>query len=594
MKELKQVWQERVVEALRAAAVQNGMEAELVQADQVIASTPPNPELGDIAFPMFPFAKIFRKSPADVVQQVMEYIITTGEASREKGKGKDWISAAGPYMNVSLDISSLAWDLFERINASPDSYGKNGTLSGTKVMIEFSCPNTNKPLHLGHLRNDSIGESVARILAENGAEVRKVNLINDRGIHICKSMLAYQKFGEGKTPESEGIKGDHFVGDYYVKYDQWSKDDKTADQQVRKMLQDWEKGVPEVTALWEKMNRWAIEGIEETYQATGVSFDKIYYESETFRRGREEVLKGLEQGVFYSEEDGSVWVDLSEIHLDKKVLLRSDGTSLYLTQDIGTAIARHDDWPFHRLIYVVASEQKYHFKVLFFVLKKLGFQWAEDLYHLSYGMVNLPEGKMKSREGTVVDADDLHAELKKMAAEEIRQKEREADVGNVEQTASAVALAALNYYLLQVSPSRDMIFDPKESISFNGNTGPYLQYMGARISSMMRKYDDRKEEFADGKFRPGLLEVTEERELVKLLAAYPEAVLKAGEEMNPSVITSYLYEVSRIFSRYYHDNPILHNEDHDLVVTRMELAGMILQVLKNAYRLVGIPFLDRM
>jgi arginyl-tRNA synthetase len=543
---------------------------------------------------MFPFAKIFRKSPADVVQQVMEYIIITGEASREKGKGKDWISAAGPYMNVSLDISSLAWDLFERINASPDSYGKNGTLSGTKVMIEFSCPNTNKPLHLGHLRNDSIGESVARILAENGAEVRKVNLINDRGIHICKSMLAYQKFGEGKTPESEGIKGDHFVGDYYVKYDQWSKDDKTADQQVRKMLQDWEKGVPEVTALWEKMNRWAIEGIEETYQATGVSFDKIYYESETFRRGREEVLKGLEQGVFYSEEDGSVWVDLSEIHLDKKVLLRSDGTSLYLTQDIGTAIARHDDWPFHRLIYVVASEQKYHFKVLFFVLKKLGFQWAEDLYHLSYGMVNLPEGKMKSREGTVVDADDLHAELKKMAAEEIRQKEREADVGNVEQTASAVALAALNYYLLQVSPSRDMIFDPKESISFNGNTGPYLQYMGARISSMMRKYDDRKEEFADGKFRPGLLEVTEERELVKLLAAYPEAVLKAGEEMNPSVITSYLYEVSRIFSRYYHDNPILHNEDHDLVVTRMELAGMILQVLKNAYRLVGIPFLDRM
>jgi arginyl-tRNA synthetase len=570
------------------------MVAVLVQADQVIASTPPNPELGDIAFPMFPFAKIFRKSPADVVQQVMEYIITTGEASREKGKGKDWISAAGPYMNVSLDISSLAWDLFERINASPDSYGKNGTLSGTKVMIEFSCPNTNKPLHLGHLRNDSIGESVARILAENGAEVRKVNLINDRGIHICKSMLAYQKFGEGKTPESEGIKGDHFVGDYYVKYDQWSKDDKTADQQVRKMLQDWEKGVPEVTALWEKMNRWAIEGIEETYQATGVSFDKIYYESETFRRGREEVLKGLEQGVFYSEEDGSVWVDLSEIHLDKKVLLRSDGTSLYLTQDIGTAIARHDDWPFHRLIYVVASEQKYHFKVLFFVLKKLGFQWAEDLYHLSYGMVNLPEGKMKSREGTVVDADDLHAELKKMAAEEIRQKEREADVGNVEQTASAVALAALNYYLLQVSPSRDMIFDPKESISFNGNTGPYLQYMGARISSMMRKYDDRKEEFADGKFRPGLLEVTEERELVKLLAAYPEAVLKAGEEMNPSVITSYLYEVSRIFSRYYHDNPILHNEDHDLVVTRMELAGMILQVLKNAYRLVGIPFLDRM
>src|SRR6056297_253264 len=524
MKALKQEWQDRVLNALRALAEEMGIEGSLISADQLIASTPPNPELGDIAFPLFPFAKIFHKAPADIVQRVIDYLVAhdatlQGNISKQSDSrntaAKNRLSAAGPYLNITLDISSIAREVFTDVNREGRDYGNGNKLDRAKVMIEFSCPNTNKPLHLGHLRNDSIGESVARILKANGAEVRKVNLINDRGIHICKSMLAYQKFGEGKTPESEGIKSDHFVGEYYVKFDQWSKEDKTADPQVRRMLQDWEKGVPEITELWLRMNRWTIDGIDTTYKNTGVSFDKFYYESETYRRGRKEVLKGLESGGFYKEEDGSVWVDLSEIDLDKKVLLRSDGTSLYLTQDIGTAIARHKDWPFEKLIYVVASEQSYHFKVLFYVLAKLGFEWAENLFHLSYGMVNLPEGKMKSREGTVVDADDLFAELKDMAVEEIQQKEREEQVGDVEGTASSIALGALNYYLLQVSPSKDMIFDPKESISFNGNTGPYLQYMGARISSMMRKFEARREEFSDGSFRPELLTVTEERELIK-------------------------------------------------------------------------------
>jgi arginyl-tRNA synthetase len=360
------------------------------------------------------------------------------------------------------------------------------------------------------------------------------------------------------------------------------------------MLRKWEADDPEVVELWKRMNRWAIEGVQETYRRTDVSFDDIYYESRTYARGREEVRRGLEREIFYREEDGSIWADLTDIGLDKKVLLRSDGTSLYLTQDIGTAIQRYEDWPFYRLVYVVASEQKYHFRVLFRVLQQLGYEWAERLYHLSYGMVNLPEGKMKSREGTVVDADDLLSELQRMAAEEIRSKEREEHVGDVEQAAASVALGALHYYLLQASPAKDMVFDPRESISFNGNTGPYLQYMGARISSMLRKYEEKFGEGADGSFDPSLLTVPEERELVKLLAAFPDTVKKAGEEFDPSIITGYLYDLSRTFSRYYHDHPVLHNENRDLVVTRVRLSQAVLQVLKNAYALVVIPFLERM
>ncbi len=586
MEKEKNRWRERVLDALRAYAKERKIDPQSIDPEKLIPGVPPKPEMGDIAFPLFPYAKDLKASPM---------VIAADTAVRMNAAHLDGeVSAAGPYLNVKITISGTAEETLSRILKEGEAYGRSRLFAGRKVMVEFSCPNTNKPLHLGHLRNDSIGESVSKIAAANGAEVKKVNLINDRGIHICKSMLAYQKFGNGETPEEAGKKSDHFVGDYYVRYDVWAREAPEAETEARQMLKAWEDGDREVNELWKKMNEWAIEGIEETYRKTGISFDTRYFESETYKRGREEVLKGRKNGVFYEQDDGSVWVDLSEIKLDKKVLLRSDGTSLYLTQDIGTAIARHEDWPFDKLIYVVASEQTYHFKVLFYVLSRLGFSWAKNLSHLSYGMVNLPEGKMKSREGKVVEADDLFEELRLMAAEEIREKEREEHVRDVETTASAVACAALNYYLLQVSPSKDMIFDPKESISFNGNTGPYLQYMGARIHSMLRKYEQRSEEFGGGEVDPNLLTVTEERELIKLLAAYPGIVERAGEEFNPSMITAYLYDLAKTFSKYYHDNPVLHNEERNVVRTRIELVKGVLQVLQNAFDLVGIPFLERM
>lgn len=588
--DLRIVWKKIIARSIEAYAASNGIDAGTVDPESLSAENPPKPELGDLAFPLFPFARLFKAAPAAIASGVAEMVIREAEEQGVSGSAE----AAGPYINVRFDLSRVFSPLLEEVERAGDRYGHSRLYRGEKIMVEFSCPNTNKPLHLGHLRNDSLGASVSRILEANGAEVRKVNLINDRGIHICKSMLAYKNFGEGKTPESEGRKSDHFVGDYYVRYNSWVKEHPEAEGEAREMLLKWEAGDPETVELWKTMNRWTIEGVEETYRRTGIEFDDVYYESKTYSAGRSEVLKGLEKGVFYRKEDGSVWVDLEEINLDKKVLLRSDGTSLYLTQDIGTAIARHDDWPFKRLIYVVASEQMYHFKVLFHVLRKLGFDWAENLFHLSYGMVNLPEGKMKSREGTVVDADDLIAELTDMAAGEIRGKGREAEVGDVEKTAEAVALAALNYYLLQVTPGKDMIFDPKESIAFNGNTGPYLQYMGARISSMLRKYRERESDFEGARIDSSLLTVPEERELIKLVASFPDRVEQAGREFNPSVVTAFLYEISRIFSRYYHDNPVLNNENRDLAVTRLALARAVLQVLRNAYRLVGIPFLEVM
>ncbi|ADK80927.1 arginine--tRNA ligase [Sediminispirochaeta smaragdinae] len=586
----KTLWKGAVADALFRHAESMELSFQRPDPASLIAERPPKPEMGDLAFPMFPFAKLFRTSPMAIASAVADHAKQTAAALGASGE----VEASGPYVNVRYNLASMMPGLLKQVFSEAEAYGKTDLYAGEKIMIEFSCPNTNKPLHLGHLRNDALGESVSRILKANGADVRKVNLINDRGIHICKSMLAYSVFGKGKSPESEGCKGDHFVGDYYVKYNSWAKEEPEAEERARELLRKWEAGDPETVELWKTMNRWTIDGIGETYRKTGISFDDIYYESKTYSAGRDEVLKGLRNGVFYKEEDGSVWVDLAEINLDKKVLLRSDGTTLYLTQDIGTAIARHGDWPFKRLIYVVASEQQYHFKVLFHVLKKLGFDWAENLYHLSYGMVNLPEGKMKSREGTVVDADDLIAELSSMAAAEIKTKGREGDVGDVEKTAEAVGLAALNYYLLQISPAKDMIFDPKESISFNGNTGPYLQYMGARISSMLRKFEERSDEFKGATVDPSLITTIEERELIKLISLFPEKVAQAGAEFNPSIVTTYLYDLSRTFSRYYHDNQILNNDDKNLAFTRLSLAKGVLQVLKNAYWLVGIPFLEVM
>ncbi len=553
--------------------------------------TPPKADMGDIAIPCFPYAKVARKAPPVIATELVTALLKRGDVA-SYGEPK----AFGPYVNIFLNLEESTKDLFSEIATTGVSYGHNSTLGGKRIMVEFSSPNTNKPLHLGHLRNDSLGESISRILKANGAEVRKVNLVNNRGMHICKSMLAYKLFGEGKTPESEGIKGDHFVGNFYVKFAQWAKEDPSADKQVQDMLELWEQGDAETLELWNLMNSWTMEGIGETYKKTGISFDTIYYESDTYTNGKDEILQALKEGHFFTKEDGSVWVDLSPINLDSKVLLRGNGTTLYMTQDVGTAIARHKDWPFDQLVYVVGSEQEYHFKVLFYILQLMGHPWAESLYHLSYGMVNLPDGKMKSREGTVVDADDLMSELISIAREEIISKSRENEVDSLDGTSEAIALGALNYYLLQVTPTKDMIFNPKESISFQGNTGPYIQYTGARIASILRKYSSTfgQELPETTRIDSTLLSLTEERELIGLMQKYPELVKRAGNDHNPSLITTFLYDFTKLFSRYYHDNSILKAESQELIEARVALVTAIGTVMKSAMALVGVPYLDSM
>lgn len=589
MQQIRNTWKELVERELALYATEVFGTAEALQgAPSLTVQKPPKPELGDVAFPLFAYAKGFRMAPNKLAEILRERL------SKKSDLPIGELLVAGPYLNVRVDISALAMEVHQSVNRDGDSYGSGDMLAGKKIMVEFSCPNTNKPLHLGHLRNDAIGESISAILKANGADVLKVNLINNRGVHICKSMLAYQKFGNGETPESAGIKGDHLVGKYYVKFAQWEKEDPSVTTLAQEMLKKWEEGDPEVLSLWTLMNGWTLDGVAETYKNTGISFDKYYYESNTYMLGKDTVLQGVQKGVFYKEDDGSVWIDLAEINLDKKVLLRKDGTSLYLTQDIGTAISRHGDWPFDSLIYVVASEQTYHFKVLFHVLEKLGYPWASDLHHLAYGMVNLPEGKMKSREGTVVDADDLFEQLTLLAMSEIKEKEREDAVGDVRATSEAIALGALNYFLLQVNPMKDMVFNPSESISFSGNTGPYLQYMGARIHSMIRKFSEVAKDYEDIAFDGSLLSLQEERELVKLIAGFGEVVQEAGRDLNPSAIAAYLYELSRLFSKYYHDHPVLKAPSAPLVRARVSLVSMVLQVLRNAYALVGIPFLESM
>ncbi len=588
MQKTRQKWIEVVQKALYDYGREKGISDAEGFEELLLAETPPGSDLGDLAFPMFPFAKIFRCSPIQIAAELQQMLQQKIEA-----KNLGTAAAAGPYLNIKYNRPVYIEEAIRWVLESGDEYGHSDEKKGEKIVIEFSAPNTNKPLHLGHLRNDAIGMSISRILQALGAEVKNVNLINDRGIHICQSMLAYREFGNGETPESTGKKSDHFVGEYYVKYSSWSKQNPEVTEQAKKMLQQWEAGDPDVQQLWRRMNEWAIEGIKETYKRTNIQFDAIYFESQTYLEGKQEVLKGLEQDIFYRNADGSIWVDLSGIGLDKKVLLRADGTSLYLTQDLGTAIARHKDWPFDSMIYVVGSEQNYHFSVLFHVLDKLGYEWASQLHHLSYGMINLPEGKMKSREGTVVDADDILDRLHELAEGEIKSKNREAEVGDLHETCENIALAALHYYLLQVNPERDMVFNPSESISLNGNTGPYLQYMGARISSILRKYGRNPRDLSsalDGK----KLVVDEEWDLIKLIADFGQRVKKAGDNLDPSEISSYLYELSKLFSKYYHDNPILHNDDEDLVTARILLTAAIRQVLINAFSLIGLPFLDVM
>lgn len=604
----KEEWKVLVQKSLQDMFDETGREGSL---QPVVLQVPPKPEMGDLAFPLFAYAKSFGKAPNAIAQELSARI----NSLSDKPDGEAF--ALGPYMNVKLNMDGVVSQMYEKIKSDGSSYGHCATLDGRKVMIEFSCPNTNKPLHLGHVRNDCIGQSMSQILKACGADVMKVNLINNRGVHICKSMLAYQKFGNGETPQSSGIKGDHLVGNYYVRFAQWeaqelekdtaaniakgmSEEDAKAlakkengpDMEAQAMLRRWEQGDPQVMELWRLMNGWTLEGVAQTYERTGISFDKYYYESDTYKLGKDKVLEGLERGIFQKADDGSIFIDNSDIGLDRKILLRRDGTSIYITQDIGTAINRHEDWPFDSLIYVVASEQNYHFKVLFHVLDKLGYPWAKDLHHLSYGMVFLPEGKMKSREGTVVDADDLIQSLTDMAKEQILEKGREGDLDDVDDTAHKIALGALDYYILQFNPSKDFVFNPKESLSFTGNTGPYLQYMGARISSMLRKYD--ASQYSGVPFDPAVLSLEDEREMLKMLSSFPEIVGKACSQYDPSIVCSFLYDLSKRFSHWYHDNQILKADTPALVKARVSLCEMVLQVMKNAFDLVGIPFLEKM
>ncbi|MEX2443648.1 MAG: arginine--tRNA ligase [Alkalispirochaeta sp.] len=582
MKQYWTPWKTRVLDALLTIAG-DGTDPSDLDATLLI-ETPPDTTKGDIAFPMFPFARVLRRNPAQIAAEVATSLNDASDGTDTTGTAE----AIGPYVNIFLPRAVIAAEVINTALSQGTSYGDGEVLQGQRIMIEFSCPNTNKPLHLGHLRNDALGESVARVLTAAGADVRKVNLINDRGIHICKSMLAYRRFGNGTDPESENKKSDRFVGDFYVKYAQWEKEDPQAEPQAREMLKAWEDGDPEIHELWLRMNRWAIEGIEETYRRTGIRFDQTYFESQTYSLGRDEILKGLADGVFYRDEKGTVWVDLTDINLDKKVLLRGDGTSLYLTQDIGTAIRRHEDWPFHRLIYVVASEQRYHFQVLFEVLRRLGKEWAGTLYHLAYGMVNLPDGKMKSREGTVVDADDLLDRLTHLAAEEIRGKGREEHVEDVDATAEKVALAALHYYLLQTGPVKDMVFDPEESLSFSGNTGPYLQYLGARVSSMLRRQAAPESVSARGP------DTDDEWQLVHRLAGYPDAVADSAQAHNPAMLAGYLYDTAKTFSRFYHDHPIAVSDDPAQREYRLGLSRAVMNMMHHGLTLLNIPFVEAM
>lgn len=607
MADAKETCRTIIAAALNDFIKEKDPQAETVAPESIVVQNAPNPEMGDLGAPMFAFAKALRMAPPQIAAGLVEKIT-------DKSLGE--FIAVGPYVNVKLDKSGAASPILKAIKSQGDSYGSTGSdgkkpLAGRRVMIEFSSPNTNKPLHLGHVRNDALGESVSRILKAAGADVYKVDLINNRGVHICKSMLAYKLFHEAKgdTPESLGMKGDHFVGQCYVEFDKYLKGEKDkpetahpeANQMAEDMLIKWEAGDPEVHALWEKMNGWTFDGVKETYKRTGISFDKYYFESETYLKGKDEIMKGLEKGVFFKAEDGSVRIDVTDVvgkgkdgNNQEKVLLRKDGTSVYITQDIGTAISRHDDWAFNQLVYVVASEQNYHFKVLFHILKKLGFDWADKLFHLSYGMVNLPSGRMKSREGTVVDADNLVDSLHADALAAIKERGRDEEVGDADEVAEKVALGALHYYILQATPIKDMLFNPAESLSFNGNTGPYLQYMGARINSILAKAAEAGVTEDSSESAVALLSGEDEWALIKTLGDYPNVIAKAAENLDPSLVAAYVYEVAKLFSKFYQNCSIVNAENKQLAGARLYLASCTLQVIKNAMNLVLVPYLERM
>ncbi|MGM9813234.1 MAG: arginine--tRNA ligase [Muribaculaceae bacterium] len=593
-------------------------------AEKVTLQTTKKEFEGNLTVVVFPFLKASRKNPVATGQEIGEYLVNNCEAVEK-------FNVINGFLNIVIKPSFWA-SVLNHIAGDADYGFKKETPDSELVMIEYSSPNTNKPLHLGHVRNNLLGFSLSEIMKANGYKVVKTNIVNDRGIHICKSMLAWQKWGNGITPEKAGKKGDHLIGDFYVLFDKHYKeevkqilatdaevnaivaedDEKTAEarkaaaeaksplmREAREMLKKWEAGDKDVRATWEMMNSWVYAGFDETYKRLGVDFDKIYYESNTYLEGKEKVLEGLEKGIMYRKPDNSVWADLTADGLDHKLLLRSDGTSVYMTQDIGTAKLRYQDYPIDKMIYVVGNEQNYHFQVLSLLLDKLGFKWGKDLVHFSYGMVELPEGKMKSREGTVVDADDLMDEMISQALETIEAREQEnAAKGKVSdftadeknEIARIVGLGALKYFLLKVDPRKNMMFNPRESIDFNGNTGPFIQYTYARIQSLLRKAAPADLSADISAVEPNEKEVT----LIQRLADFPSTIAEAGRTYSPALIANYVYELVKEYNQYYHDYTILGEADAQVRAFRLVLSRQVAEIARRGIGLLGIEMPQRM
>ncbi len=583
-----------------------------VTAQQVVLQKTKKEFEGHLTLVVFPFAKISRKKPADTAQQIGEWVA----ANTRLIAG---FNAVNGFLNFV--IAPAVWvGLLNDVHACPDYGITHPTESSPLVMIEYSSPNTNKPLHLGHVRNNLLGWALANVVQANGNRVVKTNIVNDRGIHICKSMLAWLKYGEGETPASSGKKGDHLIGDYYVAFDKHYRaevadikarltaqgmDPDEAEEKAKReaplikeahdMLVKWEQNDPEVRALWRKMNEWVYEGFDQTYKALGVSFDKIYYESETYLEGKEKVEEGLAKGIFFRKPDGSVWADLTAEGLDEKLLLRADGTSVYMTQDIGTAKLRFQDFPIDKMIYVVGNEQNYHFQVLSILLDKLGFDWGKSLVHFSYGMVELPNGKMKSREGTVVDADDLVAEMVAQARRTADEAGKFDDMSEAEkqEVARIVGMGALKYFLLKVDARKNMLFNPAESIDFNGNTGPFIQYTYARIRSILRKAAEAGIE-VPATLPTGIALSVKEEEIVQHIADFAAVVRQAGTEYQPAAVANYCYELVKEYNQFYHDFSILREESADLRAFRLVLSENVAKVVRTGMGLLGIEMPERM
>ena len=570
-----------------------------VAAESIVPSTTKKEFEGNLTIVVFPFLKASHKRPEDTAQEIGEYLVANCEAVEK-------FNVIKGFLNITIKPSFWT-SVLQSVEATENFGFKPVTDDSRLVMIEYSSPNTNKPLHLGHVRNNLLGFSLAKIMEANGNKVVKTNIVNDRGIHICKSMLAWLKWGNGITPEKAGKKGDHLIGDFYVAFDKHYKEElqqlmdggmtkeeaeanSTLMKEARTMLKKWEDGDEEVRSLWRTMNEWVYAGFDETYACMGVSFDKIYYESNTYLEGKEKVLEGLEKGIFYRKDDNSVWADLTADGLDQKLLLRTDGTSVYMTQDIGTAKLRFQDYPIDQMIYVVGNEQNYHFQVLSLLLDKLGFSWGKDLIHFSYGMVELPNGKMKSREGTVVDADELMDEMIATARKMSEGRLKGVPEEEMDDVYRIIGLGALKYFILKVDPRKNMLFNPQESIDFNGNTGPFVQYTYARIRSVLRKSDEADAATDITAYEPNEKEI----EIIQRIADFPSVVSEAGRTYSPALIANYVFELAKGYNQFYHDYSILKEENGVARAFRLHLSRTVADIIRRGFSLLGVEVPERM